>query len=232
MRARGTIAFAVAAVGLLFALPTAAQETDELDPADRALVHAYSAEAMQLLWATVMGEAETAETECGVAEGDTVTYEVDEEGNVTITPETDGEIEPSENCEFHETDVQGPEGQVNHGTVISNFVNALEEEGLEGGRGCYVRAIAQSDYGKGDEQVQVPDVEPANDENGDETVSIEDVEFTITETTCNGSNDESEASSQASANGKGQVQGNSQGGSGKPDWAGNGPPPHAKGKGR
>lgn len=234
MRARWTTVFALMAVGLLLSLPAGAQEIEELDPADRALVHAYSPEAMQLLWATVVGDTTTAESECGVTEGQSYTYEVDDEGNVTVTEDPDGaatETEQTDECTFHETDVRGPQGQVNHGTVVSSFVHALKEAGHQGGLGCYVKIIAGSDYGKGEQQVNVPDVEP--DEGGDDNqeLAIEDVEFSITETTCNGAqedDDDSTVSSQSRGNGNGN--GKPQGvGNGKPSWAGNGPPPHAKG---
>lgn len=237
MRARWTTAIALTATALLLALPLGAQETEDLDPADRALVHAYSGEAMQLLWAAVLGDAETAALECGIDEEGTYTYEVDEEGNVTITPDGGTETTQTEGCQFHETDVRGPQGQVNHGTVVSNFVHALAEAGHEGGRGCYVKIIAGSDYGKGEDQVRVPDVETDNgDDGGDDGLSLEDVDFTITETTCQGDEGEEAEdgpSAQRNENGKGngKAKGTSEGsGNGKPSWAG--PPEHAQGKGR
>lgn len=234
MRARWTTILAVlAAGGLLMALPAGADQHD-LDPADRALVHAYSGEAMRLLWATVMGDATAAETECGVTEGESYTYDVDQAGNVTIVEDPDGaatETVQTDGCEFHETDVRGPQGQVNHGTVVSNFVKALKEAGHEGGLGCYVKVIAGSDYGKGDDQIRVPDVDPDGDNGDDEATTVEDVEFTITETTCKGGgNDDDDSSVSTQSPGNGNGNGKPQGvGNGKPSWAGDGPPPHAKG---
>ena len=59
-------------------------------------------------------------------------------------------------CDLTEVDVTGPAGQVNHGQVVSSFVHALKEQlkaaGMRGGIGCLVRIVAQSDYGKGDQQ--------------------------------------------------------------------------------
>jgi hypothetical protein len=54
--------------------------------------------------------------------------------------------------------VEGPQGQVNHGTFVSNWVHWLKENafttfGYEGPRGQLVRLIAQSALGKGDDQV-------------------------------------------------------------------------------
>ncbi len=36
----------------------------------------------------------------------------------------------AEDCAFNLTDVTGPNGQVNHGTVVSNFVQALKDSEL------------------------------------------------------------------------------------------------------
>jgi len=46
--------------------------------------------------------------------------------------------------------VTGPQGQVNHGTIMSAFVNSLPEGR---GRGCVVRLLAHSSLGKGDQKV-------------------------------------------------------------------------------
>jgi hypothetical protein len=48
-------------------------------------------------------------------------------------------------------DVVGDNGQVNHGTITSNFVHSLAPGR---GKGCLVRQIARSQFGKGDEQVK------------------------------------------------------------------------------
>lgn len=221
MRARWTMVGAVTAVACLLALSAGAQEVEELHPADRFLVHGYSPEALQLLWATVGGD--DAEAACGVAEGVEYTYEVDDEGNVTLSEEGT-QVEPgdAEACSLTATDVTGPEGQVNHGTVVSSFVQDLKDElresGYTGGLGCYVRVIAGSDYGKGDQQVKVSDVEETVEPpSEDPTVGL-----TITETTC-GEDDDETADTKTSGKPDGV-------GNGKPPWAGQGgPPPHARG---
>jgi hypothetical protein len=46
--------------------------------------------------------------------------------------------------------VTGPQGQVNHGTIMSAFVKSLPEGR---GRGCVVRMLAHSSLGKGDQKV-------------------------------------------------------------------------------
>lgn len=56
--------------------------------------------------------------------------------------------------------VEGPNGQVNHGMVMKLF-NAMYEGAR---RGCVVRYLAQSDFGKDDQQVNVPDVDPEAEE--------------------------------------------------------------------
>lgn len=211
MRARWTVTGTLAAVACLLALSVSAQEVEELHPADRFLVHGYSPEAMQLFWDRVSGD--DAATACGITEGTEYTYDVDEEGNVTLSEEGT-EVVPgdAEDCSLTATDVTGPQGQVNHGTVVSSFVHdlkdSLREAGYTGGLGCYVRVIAGSDYGKGDQQVKVSDVE----ENVEPSTEDPTVELTITETTC-GDDDETETETS--------------GESGKPEWVGNGPPPWA-----
>lgn len=52
--------------------------------------------------------------------------------------------------------VDGPNGQVNHGMVMKLFNSVYEGPG----RGCLVRHLAKSDFGKGDQQIKVPDVDP------------------------------------------------------------------------
>jgi hypothetical protein len=52
--------------------------------------------------------------------------------------------------------VSGPNGQVNHGMFMKLFNSLYEGKG----RGCLVRHIAQSDLGKGDQQVLVSEVDP------------------------------------------------------------------------
>lgn len=62
---------------------------------------------------------------------------------------------PDGECVHSGGDVAGPNGQINHG-MFMKLVNSLYEGP---GRGCVNRHIAQSDLGKGDQQVNVPDVD-------------------------------------------------------------------------
>lgn len=170
MRARWTILGGLITALMLTATVAVAEEP-ELHPADRALIHSYDPDAMRLLYSVT-----DTESECEVDTDATYTYEIDEEGTVTVT---DGEGGTLEGCDFSAVDVAGPEGQVNHGTVVSSFVHALRQAGYEGGIGCYVRIIAQSDYGKGDQQVNIEDVD-----SDAEVASSGQARFTVSETTC------------------------------------------------
>lgn len=53
--------------------------------------------------------------------------------------------------------VEGPNGQVNHGTVVSSIVKALKEMDLDVPLGQALKAYAQSGLGKGDMQVKAND---------------------------------------------------------------------------
>ena len=87
-------------------------------------------------------------------------------------------------CDLTVVDVIGPAGQVNHGQVVSSFVHAIKEQlneaGVKGGVGCLVRVLAQSEYGKGEQQ-QGPTVI-------DETVVVTtgEVDLNAHEVTCGG----------------------------------------------
>ncbi|MEX0946065.1 MAG: hypothetical protein WD064_01720 [Acidimicrobiia bacterium] len=168
-------------------------------------------------------------------------YEADEDGKVVVLTDDQGAAvqyastedgEPTDDtegeCSLTATNVEGPNGQVNHGSVVSSFVHALKALGITGA-GCYVRLLAQSDYGKGDQQVQVPDVEEPE---GDEVIEAEPVagavDLTSHETTC-GKPDH--AGQGGPPEGKGKPDHAGQGG--PPEHAGQGgPPEHAQGRGR
>jgi hypothetical protein len=60
-------------------------------------------------------------------------------------------------CGLNGTFLDGP---VNHGAFVSAFNAYLGTLDLEGGRGCLVRIIAQSDLGKGDQQINGDEVDP------------------------------------------------------------------------
>ncbi|MBK5266123.1 MAG: hypothetical protein JJE47_01680 [Acidimicrobiia bacterium] len=68
--------------------------------------------------------------------------------------------------------VEGPNGQVNHGTVVSSIVKALKEMDLDGPLGQALKAYAKSGLGKGDMQIK------ANED--DEAVLTTDESATLT----------------------------------------------------
>ncbi|HSJ84784.1 MAG TPA: hypothetical protein VLA91_13290 [Acidimicrobiia bacterium] len=109
-------------------------------------------------------------------------------------------------CGISGGDVSGPNGQVNHGMFMKLFNRLYEGTG----RGCVVSHLAQSDLGKGDQQVQAGDdgvIDPV--EAGDSGV----IDFTSVETDCErGNKDRDEAGETELAQ-----SGNS---NGKPDHAG------------
>lgn len=119
-------------------------------------------------------------------------------------PEADPDAELEPDCELTGGEVAGPNGQVNHGMFMKLF-NSLYEGA---GRGCVVRHLAQSDLGKGDQQVK----------SGEEAASVEDaasIDFTTVETSCQAADDDGEDA---------ELQGE---GKGKPAWAGK---PEGEGK--
>ena len=83
---------------------------------------------------------------------------------ITYGPSEDGVIEipllDQDECGISGVSVTGPNGQVNHG----QFMKAINSvfEGTH--RGCINRYLAKSDLGKGDQQIQVPDVDPNSSE--------------------------------------------------------------------
>ncbi len=80
-------------------------------------------------------------------------------------------------CGVRGGEVTGPNGQVNHGMFMKMFNSLYEGRG----RGCVVRHVAQSDLGKGDQQVK------AGDGASFESVEAGDtgtVEFTTAEADC------------------------------------------------
>jgi hypothetical protein len=103
-------------------------------------------------------------------------YTVDAEGNITLDPQGDAIPLDEEFCGKVFGDlVSGPAGQVNHGMFMKLFNSVYEGKN----RGCLVRHLAQSDLGKGDQQVIVDDVDPDFEFDGEGEVS-----FTTVETDC------------------------------------------------
>jgi hypothetical protein len=134
------------------------------------------------------------------------------EDQVAFPVNDDDEAEPveysdAEECALSGGVVAGPEGQVNHGMFLRMFNSVYEGHA----RGCIVRHIAQSDLGKGDQQLKVEDAQSdlAPAESG--TLDLTSI-ITNCEKDMRGDDD----------NGKPEGAGQ-----GKPPWAGQGKPPWA-----
>ncbi len=82
---------------------------------------------------------------------------VDEETTEPVVVDEDDEAtDPLGNC--YPFSVEGPNGQVNHGTFVSNLMHALKEMGIKGSDKKEFKAALKG-YGKGDMQVKVKDVD-------------------------------------------------------------------------
>jgi hypothetical protein len=181
---------------LLLALPALA-----VPPPNTALTHGYDDENTTLVFGVSDYDDENPADGCAGVEGE-YDYELGEDGEITSYESTDegddttdttvgseesaegGDAEEGIECTLNPVDVTGPNGQVNHGTVVSSFVHAIKELDIQG-RGCLVRVIAQSGYGKGDQQIKVSDVEAPDSGEGDgEAVTSGTVVLETALTTC------------------------------------------------
>ncbi len=92
----------------------------------------------------------------------------------------------SPSCSFVTLSVVGPNGQVNHGQIVRAFSHAIRSLDLGfNGKGCLMRILAGSDYGKGDQQVKAGDAVE-----GDTFAGV--VDLTSVETSCNKGKDKSD----------------------------------------
>jgi len=90
-------------------------------------------------------------------------------------------------CGVSGGDVSGPNGQVNHGMFMKLFNRLYEGTG----RGCVVRHLAQSEFGKGDQQVQAGDDDVVDPVEAGDTGTID---FSSVEADCErGKRDKDEA---------------------------------------
>jgi hypothetical protein len=72
-------------------------------------------------------------------------------------PADDSEPGLDEMCQFSASVIAGPNGQINHGQFMKLFHQIVGKETS----GCFNRFIAQSDLGKGDQQIRTSDIEDA-----------------------------------------------------------------------
>ena len=108
--------------------------------------------------------------------------------------------------------VGGPNGQINHGQFMRLFHQLVDGRGM----GCLNRVIAQSDLGKGDQQVQTSDVDV------DATFAPEttgQVDFTTVAADCNRDKKDKGENHQASSNAQGKKDKGDK--TGRPDSPGN-----------
>ena len=206
---------------------------------DTSFIRGYDEEVRALVFGVeALDDTEALCSELG-AGGDAIDLEVSEDGlTATVAgeagvPDDDQEVMPivgADECTLNVVDATGPNGQVNHGTIVSSFVKALKELDLTGqGKGCLVRHIAQSDWGKGDQQVRTGDVEDTESAENTETPETGEpnplsVMFEIDPVDCvhgkaDRSEDDGPGNSAQAKEKKAQK--------GKPDHAGNGKPDHA-----
>jgi hypothetical protein len=129
-----------------------AAEHEGDEPEDTVFNYGYDEENQILVW----GVAPAEESEECALEGETVetTYEESEDG---VIPIADAE------CGLSGVSVTGPNGQVNHGMFMKAFNSVFE--GTH--RGCINRYLAGSPLGKGEDKIQVSDVEPDSPEVSD-----------------------------------------------------------------
>jgi hypothetical protein len=116
-------------------------------------------------------------------------------------------------CGVSGGDVTGPAGQVNHGMFMKLFNSLYEGTG----RGCVVRHLAQSDLGKGDQQVAA-----GEDSDFDPIVGGEsgEIDFASVEADCeHGRKTDNEDDIDAQQKGKPEGSGKPEN-TGKPDHAG------------
>lgn len=105
-------------------------------------------------------------------DGETISY-LYEDGTVSLA---EGQDALDEACgDLMGGYVSGPNGQINHGMFMKLFNSLYDGKG----RGCLVRHLAQSDLGKGDQQVKVSDVDPEFQPTGEG-----DLTFTGVDTDC------------------------------------------------
>jgi hypothetical protein len=137
----------ITAVSVL-AVPGAALGAD-MHPSDADLGYEYNPDTQEIGFWFDLGDAEV---DCAWTE----------------TAGDESVPDDAEEAESHciVLDIAGPNGQVNHGTVVSAFVHGLkdliEATGYEGPRGQLISQVARGDAGKGDHQMK-----PSDDEDGD-----------------------------------------------------------------
>jgi hypothetical protein len=164
----------LAGVGLLAVSGlAAAQETPEDVPEETTFNFGYDEENHVFLWNT---SDTNSGLDCDLENGALwAVYNTDGDG-IVADDLTEGEggptvvfpdhLDPSipgapytvdGECGLQGDEIAGPNGQINHGQFMKYWNSIYEGRG----RGCINRFLAQSDLGKGDQQIRVSDVDPA-----------------------------------------------------------------------
>lgn len=150
MKKKFTILAAVLGLLALSGLAVAT-EHDGDEPEDTVFNFGYDEENQVLVWGTSPIDSQD---DCTLGDGAEVTYGTTDDGVIQIP------LLPDDVCALSGVAVPGPNGQVNHGM----FMKAINSVYDGPGRGCINRHIARSDLGKGEQQIQVPDVDPDSSE--------------------------------------------------------------------
>ena len=105
------------------------------------------------------GSLEDGSFEVTLFEEEGIAVEFDERAPGEATEALDGQpaAEPDQICQFDASVIAGPNGQINHGQFMKLFHQIVGKETSR----CFNRIIAQSDLGKGDQQVRTSDIEDA-----------------------------------------------------------------------
>lgn len=203
MRNKSTLV-SIAVLGLLVAVTGVAAATEH---EDTAFNYGYDEANRLLLLNTTPFDHEDPEAACQLDENleddegteHEVTYSSLDPIDVDDLEDADGTT-----CELEAAEVSGPNGQVNHGMFMKAFNSWYDGNR----RGCVNRFLAQSDLGKGTQQIQAnPDAEEFVPESDSSTA-----DFFTALADCEKNNGD-EASVLSNGNGKGK-------GKGRPDSPG------------
>ncbi|MFW2339292.1 MAG: hypothetical protein ACN4GK_04520 [Acidimicrobiia bacterium] len=133
MRRRTITLVVVGLVMALFVLPAAAQtlfedamlEEEPVEQEYPYLSYGYDEESHSVFYGVVEeSDGDDPDLDCAIPEGAVV--EIDDDGLVSYTVEGEEPVDLPEDC--HTVDIEGPNGQVNHGQFVSNMVHALKAE--------------------------------------------------------------------------------------------------------
>jgi hypothetical protein len=150
MKKKITILAAVLGLLALSGLAVAT-EHDGDEPEDTVFNFGYDEANQVLVWGLSPIDSQE---DCTFDDSVEVTYGTTDDGVIQIP------LLPDDACALSGVAVPGPNGQVSHGM----FMKAINSVYDGAGRGCINRHIAGSDLGKGEQQIQVSEVDPDSPE--------------------------------------------------------------------